>query len=251
MTQKPVDWHKRYTQQARWTEELRQYIINQVWNHTTRIILEVGCGSGAILSTLKTRNNIINIGIDLDFSIIQIARHQTSKSKLLQADGYDLPFASKSIDSCFCHYFLLWLSNPLFALNEMKRVTKSGGTIIAFAEPDYDGRIDYPQNFIELGKVQISRLIQQGVDPMIGRRLPELFNEAGLTNISSGIMGGKLATSSSVNDIRLEWAVLLSDLDGEINEDELSKLQIEDEIAWAKGTRVLFVPTFYAWGFVP
>jgi len=247
----PEDWHNRYVQQAGWTEEIRHYIIDKVWNPSTNKILEVGCGSGAILSTLPIQNHILRIGVDLDSKILGYGSRLALNSIFVQADGYHLPIPTESIDICFCHFLLLWIPSPVAVLQEMKRVTRTGGVIIAFAEPDYGGRIDHPPGFIKIGNAQIRHLIRQGADPMMGRRLPELFYEAGLVNINSGILGAQLATQPSEDNIKLEWDILLSDLDGELPEEDILHLRDEDEKAWAKRIRILFVPTFYAWGYVP
>jgi len=76
-------------------------------------------------------------------------------------------------------------------LKEMKRVTKPGKYVIAFAEPDYLARIDYPEVFQKIGEVQNRSLAFQGADLSLGRRIKELFLEAGLMNIN----GGSLAAS--------------------------------------------------------
>ena len=47
----------------------------------------------------------------------------------------------------------------------------------------------------------------------------------------------------------MEWAVINSDLAGiRFQPAEIQKIKSLDEKAWASGERVLFVPTFYAWG---
>jgi len=45
-------WHQRYTQQAGWTLEARRYIFRQIGLEKFAAILEVGSGTGAILSSL-------------------------------------------------------------------------------------------------------------------------------------------------------------------------------------------------------
>jgi hypothetical protein len=46
----------------------------------------------------------------------------------------------------------------------------------------------------------------------------------------------------------MEWEVLQADLAGKIPGQDLQKMKKLDEEAWQNGTRVLFVPTFFAWG---
>ena len=133
----------------------------------------------------------------------------------------------------------------------MRRVTKGGGWVLALAEPDYGGRIDYPIRFEEIGKLQTRALIDQGVDPMIGRRLRELFSQAGLIDIRAGVLGGEWMGSQSQEDLDSEWQTIAADLQHELSHEAIEGYRTADAEAWRSGTRILFIPTFYAIGRVP
>jgi hypothetical protein len=130
----------------------------------------------------------------------------------------------------------------------MRRVTRPGGAVLALAEPDYGGRIDYPRELAELGRWQAESLQRQGVDPEIGRKLAGVFVRAGLRQVESGVMGGEWAYPAAAGETSLEWSVLESDLAGQIAPQDLQKLRQSEAAATQNGERVLFVPTFYAWG---
>jgi SAM-dependent methyltransferase len=49
------------------------------------------------------------------------------------ADGLRLPFEDASFDHCLCHFYLMWVSDPLTALREMARVTTPGGCVLVCA----------------------------------------------------------------------------------------------------------------------
>jgi len=51
-----MNWHARYTQQANWTRELRKHIFERTGIKTAERVLEVGCGTGAILSEIQTQS---------------------------------------------------------------------------------------------------------------------------------------------------------------------------------------------------
>jgi hypothetical protein len=137
--------------------------------------------------------------------------------------------------------------DPLQALFEMKRVTRSGGHIIAFAEPDYSHRIDKPTELIQLGKWQTEALIKQGADPGLGARLAELFFEAGIKINETGTIQG-MENDASPAEWEIEWAVIESDLAGSVSSENIQKMKLLDQYARAKRERILNVPTFFAWG---
>ena len=112
------------------------------------IVLEVGCGSGAVLSDFQGYKKINLFGIDIDFSILNIAHGVAPQANVINGDGYQLPIKNKCCDITYCHYLLLWLKNPVQVLGEMMCITKRGGTVIAMAESDYGGRIDFPSALI-------------------------------------------------------------------------------------------------------
>jgi hypothetical protein len=130
----------------------------------------------------------------------------------------------------------------------MRRVTRPGGGILALAEPDYGGRVDYPVELAQLGRWQAESLRQQGADPEMGRKLAAVFARAGLKQIETGVMGGEWAHPNLPGETNLEWDVLESDLAGQIPLDDLRKMKRLEVAARQNGERVLFVPTFYGWG---
>jgi hypothetical protein len=131
----------------------------------------------------------------------------------------------------------------------MLRVTRRGGAVLALAEPDYGGRIDYPPELQPLGEAQIQSLRQQGADPELGRKLSALLHDCGLIQVETGVLSGSWTQPPSREDLDIEWQVLESDLQG--RDLDLVRLRQIDEQAWAEGTRTLFVPTFYGWGIKP
>jgi SAM-dependent methyltransferase len=172
--------------------------------------------------------------------------------RLTQGNAYYLPFPEHTFDICFCHFLLLWLTNPDLALIEMRRVTRSGGAVIAFAEPDYGGRIDFPEELSILGQWQTQSLKRQKADPLIGRKLRSLFFNAGLVEIETGVLGGEWKGIPAKSEQENELEILRSDLDGELEKlIRLDRLVDLDNKAWEQEYRILYIPTFYAWGRVP
>ncbi|MCD6402211.1 MAG: class I SAM-dependent methyltransferase [Anaerolineales bacterium] len=243
----PNFWHRRYQQQAQWTKSVRSYILKKLSIKHNNKILDVGCGTGVLIGEFKKHGFEQIYGLDSDPDAVMFAKKFEPNAYFTQANGYNLPFPDQTFQVVFCHYLLLWLENPQKALKEMKRTTKTDGYVIAFAEPDYGGRIDTPQRLEEIGKLQTESLIYQGADPFIGRKLPSLFIESGFKSIGYGILGGEWQVLLD-EDFKIENEMLLYDLRKRMSDEEVHKFIEINREATMQGKRVLYVPTFYAWG---
>jgi SAM-dependent methyltransferase len=240
-----MNWHTRYTQQANWTRTLRSYIFEKTGFRNTQRVLEVGCGTGAVLSELPEGPAAYGLDIAHD-ALIQCGRY-APRAMRVQGDVLSLPFSDNSFEIVYSHFLLLWVTKPLQALQEMKRVTQPRGHVIAFAEPDYLHRLDQPEELVPLGKWQTEALRRQGADPGLGARLAKLFFEAGIHIIETGTIESK-DSEPSLEDWKLEWDVIVSDLHGWVPQEEIQRMKDLDRQARGRGTRVLYVPTYFAWG---
>lgn len=251
----PSRWHERYAQQARWTRQIRQYLLNEISLVRNSRILEAGCGTGVILQDLQdsgafkiNRKSTQYHGLDIEGDNLKLTSLNVPWAKLTMGDAHFLPFAGGSFDLTYCHFLLLWVSDPVKVLTELTRVTRPEGYVIAMAEPDYGGRIDYPEELHPIGKGQFQALIQQGADPEIGRKLSAIFHLAGLRDVETGVLGGNWKDEPDEGEREMEWQIILYDLKGLVEDSELNKLRHLEESALERGERVLFVPTFYAKG---
>jgi hypothetical protein len=75
-----------------------------------------------------------------------------------------------------------------------------------------------------------------------------LLHAAGLQDIEVGVLGGQWSEPPPQVERDSEWRVLEQDLQGLIPRDTFDHLHQMDAAAWESGERILFVPTFYAWG---
>lgn len=235
------DWHDRYKQQAQWTRQLRGHFFDKFKLPDNAAILEVGCGTGAVLGDYAA--TLLAFGLDIDRQALSYCQQINPAIKLTCGDAHMLPFADASFDLTFCHYLLLWLDDPLQALQEMKRVTRPGGWVCAFAEPDYGGRVAHPRALADLADLQCESLDKQGAEIGMGRQLNQLFHQCGLKEIESGVMAA-------------EWRKDTNILEGEMQ-------MIQNDLAFiSKGRKfeeyqkqitnkdgaIYFIPTFYAAG---
>ncbi len=242
-----IDWHARFLQQAAWTRPLREYLFERARLARARGVLEVGCGTGAILAGLPAGKAAVH-GLDLEPGRLAEARLHAPSARLTCGDALHLPYPAEAFDLTFCHFLLLWVSDPLRALLEMKRVTRRGGSVLALAEPDYAGRVDRPEGLAPLGRWQAESLRRQGADPGLGRRLAELFARAGIQVVETGTLRGRGESAGTPGEREMEWAVLEADLAGSVPAGEIQKMKRLDREAWERGERVLYVPTYFAFG---
>jgi ubiquinone/menaquinone biosynthesis C-methylase UbiE len=241
-------WHHRYTQQARWTASVRARSFDVARIADATRILEVGSGTGVIAGELQGKTSGRVYGVDIDQAAVRFAAPSNREVRYSIADGTGLPFPANVFDIVATHFVLLWVQDPLSLLREAVRVVRRGGWVLCLAEPDYGGRVDHPGRLANLGRLQADALVRQGADPFVGRRLRELFREAGLRETVSGVLGAEWLERRDEESLRSEWETFEADLRGLISDDEIARWREADAEAWDRGTRVLYVPTFYAIG---
>lgn len=250
------DWNNRFLHQARWTQHVRRYIYNRIGIHQFNNIIEIGCGTGAILNDFREYQEKKIHGLDISESFIQVAQQNNTFTQFTVGDAKALPLKDNHFDIALCHYFLLWVDDPISILHEMKRIVNTNGYLLILAEPDYGGRIDYPDDLEILGEIQTKSLIIQGADPFIGRKLGSLLHLSDLSLVEMGILGGQWFGQQDIGAENSEWQMLIYDLsilgnyesEHHIRNSELDQLKDIHARAQVDRTRVLFVPTFYAVG---
>ena len=180
--------HLRYLAQSEWTKPLREYLYRKLPDDRPVSILEVGCGTGALISCVeKEFPGKIGLfaGADIDRLVLEYAKDNTG-SYAVQADGAELPFTEGIFDFVFCHYLLLWTDLTERVITEMRRVTKPGGLCAAMAEPDYGEMTAEPGSLRKLAEKQARALEIQGAELKIGHGLEAIFRRAGFQNCRSG-----------------------------------------------------------------
>jgi SAM-dependent methyltransferase len=254
MPESPERLHQRYLQQAGWTTAIRQRAFSRFGVQDAQRVLEVGSGTGAITTELGRATSGAVIGLDRDPRANAFARAGDRKAAFVTGLGEQLPFPAGIFDLVCSHFLLLWVRDPLAVLVEMQRVTRPGGAVVCLAEPDYGGRIEHPESLAELGALQEQALRAQGADTRLGRRLRHLLQQAGLTKVQAGVLGGEWDDEDAVRAHEqgdLEWMTLSDDLKGRVSPADLRKMGADFSRARRDGSHVLFIPTFFGWGIRP
>jgi len=167
-----------YRLQTRWTYQSRNYILRSTGIlRSKEPILEVGCGTGALLVELTRRSESFVVGVDRDQSVLKAAEEHLTPH-LLCADAAHLPFEDGTFSAVVYHFTIMWMPDPEGALREARRVLQCGGFALALAEPDYGAALEFPDEF-SLKEVVECAIIEAGGDPHTARKLPRWFLNAG------------------------------------------------------------------------
>jgi ubiquinone/menaquinone biosynthesis C-methylase UbiE len=94
-------------------------------------VLDVACGTGVAARAAADRlgGDGKVVGLDLNESMLTVARRLRSDIEWRQGDVAALPFPQGSFDVVLCQSALMFFPDPGGALQEMKRVATTGGTV--------------------------------------------------------------------------------------------------------------------------
>ena len=146
-------------------------------------LLDLGSGSGAVtadLADLAAPAGARVAAVDVDAAMARRTRAAEPRAAVLRGDGRRLPFADGTFDAAACNLVLLWTPEPAAVVAEMARVVRPGGVVLATMEPDYGGKVHYPENPLIDLVFQGEGVRRRGGDPHAGRKLRSHFVAAGL-----------------------------------------------------------------------
>jgi ubiquinone/menaquinone biosynthesis C-methylase UbiE len=124
------------TWDGKYSLSMYEGVLNKIHKQPFKSILDVGCGTGAILSTVISEyKDIQACGIDLSEKMLEKAVELLGKNvKLVVGDSDSLPWDDDSFDLVICNASFHHYPEPLKVLMEMRRILKSNGRLI-IADP--------------------------------------------------------------------------------------------------------------------
>lgn len=174
---------KKLELQAIETAEERIPLYLKVGIKDADLVLDVGCGPGVVTRDIVHLTKGKVIGIDSSKDMINICRKVLAiydNVELFIGEAENLPFNDNVFDIVTCNLLLMWVDDPQRVVNEMARVTKHGGKVLASLEPDFGGKVHWPED-PKVDPIFAGEAIKRrGGDPYIGRKLRCLFVRAGL-----------------------------------------------------------------------
>jgi ubiquinone/menaquinone biosynthesis C-methylase UbiE len=239
------EWHAQFARQAGWTQVTRSQLYRRANLIRAQQVLDVGCGTGVITEELARRTRGKVTGLDSDPEMIDFARAEGGRALYELGDALCMPYPDGRFDVAACHFVLMWVLDPLQAVREMARVVCAGGSVLICAEPDYGGRLDWPD--LPIRQWQIDGLRRQGANPLIGRQIRELLARVGL-RADVGILASHWSVTELRDNYPSEWAWLERDLGEDVEPSALARAREQAWTAIEAGTRMVYVPLFYAIG---
>ena len=153
--------------------------------------IDLGCGPRGIIELLHARVSPGGrvVGLDSDpvhvaMACELVAERGLDDVEIVQADARCTGLPAGSFDLVHARTLLATLPEPAQVLAEMVRLTRPGGWV-ASLEPDAEHGIYYPHHeaFDRLRELFVVAFTRNGADPLIGRRLGQLYRHAGLEHV--------------------------------------------------------------------
>lgn len=249
------DFIKKLELQALETAEERIPLYLDIGLKDAELILDVGCGPGMVTRDIAHLTKGKVIAIDGSKEMIKVAKEVLKVYKNVELRvgvAEKLPFEDNVFDIVTCNLLLMWANDPQKVVNEMARVTKPGGTILASLEPDYGGKLHWPEN-PKVDPIFAGKSIRtRGGDPHIGRKLRLLFVRAGLET-KIGISNNRIWSCEEDRSYYLHardfYVKALKD--SGLSEKEIDKWEYDYLKSLDEGIQLNFFPQFYAIGKKP
>jgi SAM-dependent methyltransferase len=194
-------------------------------------LLDVGCGPGTITADFAGRvapGRVV--GLDASADVIDTARAAHPDAlEFTTGDVYALDYDDNSFDIVHAHQVLQHLADPVAALREMQRVSRS---IVAARDSDYTAFTWYPAEPALDDWLDLYRTIARanGGEPNAGRFMLAWAHAAGFTQVTSGASAWCYASP----DDRAWWGGLWAD---RMTDSAIARQAVADGYASASALR--------------
>ena len=139
----------------------RRTLLKRAARQQPKCVLDVATGTGSLAIALKRSGAKRIVGVDISEKMLEAARKKPKSAgiEFIKADGEQLPFESGEFDVAAIAFGIRNFENIGKGLEEMKRVLRSGGTLLAL-------ELSLPSNPIVRG---VYKLYFYGLLPLAGR----------------------------------------------------------------------------------
>jgi len=181
----------RLQQQAQELAHESDWLFDQIPLTRGARVVEIGCGPHGCLALLSERVGPTGrvVGVERSAEAVALARTLVSQRDLrnvdvLEGDARSTGLPPASFDVVTSRLVLVNVPEPEQIVAEAAALVRPGGWV-AFHEADYVSHVcDPPSNaWTRLVELLQTFSAMNGIDPLIGRKLPRLLRDAGLTDI--------------------------------------------------------------------
>lgn len=249
----------------RQADELRE-VSAELLDHTGLGVggsaIDLGCGPRGILDLLAARVGPGGRVVGLDFDAANVALARTyafdnglSNVQVMKGDARNTHLPDSSFDVVHARTLLINVPDPAAIVSEMVRLTRRGGFVAAL-EPDTTLTVCYPrlEAWERMSRLFGTSVARDGADEAIGRRLSELFWNAGLVDVG---IEARMTVYPPGHSRRTVRADIFRTLRGKIvargiaDADELDEIDRGVRTHLADPHTLIAYTSFMAWGRKP
>ena len=156
-------------------------LLREVELHPGSVVLDVGCGTGALLKKLAGKCEIVGYGIDMEENMITEAKKKSPRLSFQIASCDKIPFGNNAFDvviACMAYHHF---SNKDGFAREAARILKLGG-ILYIADPRFPWLVRKAMN----GFFRLIRVVGAFYSP---QEIEARFVDSGFTGMGSAVDG--------------------------------------------------------------
>ncbi|HZV78463.1 MAG TPA: methyltransferase domain-containing protein [Candidatus Binatus sp.] len=171
---------------GRWSAVLAERFLDFAGLDDGDRVLDIGTGTGALIAAISRRAPRASIaGIDPSPEYIAFASARVPNASLQVGDAQSLPLKDATFDRALCQLVLNFIPDIVRAIAEMRRVTRSGGTVAA-ANWDLESGMGMLTEFWDaVGPAGDINPYGERQSALTKEELVALWRETGLTDVTA------------------------------------------------------------------
>jgi ubiquinone/menaquinone biosynthesis C-methylase UbiE len=223
--------------------------------------VDAGCGGGDVSFLIAERVGPQGhvFGFDLDETKLALARAEAKQRGLynltFRVADVLTPWPIRNAQLVYMRFILTHLADPQLLLVRALQALAPGGILVA-EDIDVDGRFwDPPCQALQRANELYKAVVRKnGGDPLIGRRLRRLFEEAGLPNVETALVQPFGCEGDAKETARLTFRHIADSVleTGIAEPDEIEALKQEIDAFTERSDSTISTPRiFQVWGRKP